>query len=97
MLNQVLQIGVWGAVLILAVFMSLIHAFSNMLRGPALARTAGLCGLILVVGVFTRNMVDDFFIRQNAILFWAIVGMLLGLGLNLGKDQVKLNSTDKSV
>lgn len=95
-LNQVLQIGVVGAVLILAVFMSLIHAFSNMLRGPALARTAGLCGLILVVGVFTRNMVDDFFIRQNAILFWAIVGMLLGLGLKLGKDQVKLNSTDKS-
>lgn len=79
-LNQVLQIGVAGAVLILAVFISLIHAFSKMLRGTGLARIAGLCGLLLVVGVFTRNMVDDFFIRQNAILFWAMVGMLLGLG-----------------
>ena len=79
-LNQFLQIGVLGAVLILAVFFSLIHAFAGMLRGTAVMRIAGLCGLLLVTGVFVRNMVDDFFIRQNAILFWAIVGMLLGLG-----------------
>ena len=90
-LNQFLQIGVLGAVLILSVFFSLIHAFAGMLRGTVVMRIAGLCGLLLVTGVFARNMVDDFFIRQNAILFWAIVGMLLGLGSPRNEPQVSKN------
>ena len=78
-LNQLLQIGVIGAALLIAMFASLLLVFANMLRGSVCRQTVGLCGVLLVVGVFARNMVDDFFIRQNAILFWAIVGMLLGL------------------
>jgi hypothetical protein len=31
-----------------------------------------------VAGVFLKNMTDDFFVRENALLFWALVGMSLG-------------------
>ena len=92
-LNQVLQIGVIGGVLILAVFASLLSCFTSMIRrddrSETLTRTVGLCGVLLVVGIFARNMVDDFFIRQNAILFWAIVGMLLGLGMKRGGGELR--------
>ena len=40
----------------------------------------GTCGIVLIIGVLARNMVNDMFVRDAAILFWAINGMLLGLG-----------------
>jgi O-antigen ligase len=86
-LNQILQIGALGGILILAVFVSLTYTFANMLRGAGPIKLVGICGLLLMTGVFSRNMVDDFFIRQNAILFWAIVGMLLGLGSAAADSQ----------
>ncbi len=39
---------------------------------------AGICGLLLVVGVVGRNLTNDFFQRDLALLFWSIAGMLLG-------------------
>jgi hypothetical protein len=32
----------------------------------------------MVAGLFLTNMTDDLFIRQSALLYWAIVGMVLG-------------------
>ena len=43
----------------------------------------GVCGIALVLGVFLRNMVNDMFVRDQALLFWALNGMLLGLGCRL--------------
>jgi hypothetical protein len=40
----------------------------------------GTAGLMLVLGVVLRNQVSDMFIRDAAILFWAVNGALLGLG-----------------
>ena len=81
-LNQILQAGVVGAILLILMFASLLFAFAKMFRqhDVPIVRVAGVCGIVLLVGVLARNMVDDFFIRQNAILFWAMVGILLGLG-----------------
>jgi uncharacterized membrane protein YjjP (DUF1212 family) len=39
---------------------------------------AGICGVMLVVGVVARNLTNDFFQRDLALLFWSIAGMLLG-------------------
>ncbi len=95
-LNQMLQIGVIGAVLLITLFANLFFVFANMLRRNIFMQTLGLCGLLLVVGVFARNMVDDFFIRQNAILFWAIVGMLLGLsGIDKSSDSGERSQSEK--
>ena len=34
-----------------------------------------------------KNLTDDFFVRHNALVFWALNGMLLGLGQRLGMER----------
>jgi len=41
-------------------------------------RLAGLAGTTMVAGVLARNMANDFFVRDGALLFWALAGMLFG-------------------
>ena len=88
-LNHVLQMGLTGAVVILALFAALVWTFAVGTRSGGLARLAGICGTALVAGVFLRNMTDDFFSRHTVQFFGAAAGMLLGLAthrppLNLG-------------
>jgi O-antigen ligase len=78
-LDHALQMGLTGAVVILVLFAALARAFITRIPLGGLARLAGLCGVALVVGVFLRNMTDDFFSRHSAQFFGAAVGMLLGL------------------
>jgi hypothetical protein len=33
----------------------------------------------MIAGVFVRNMADDFFIRDHALLFWLLCGAYLGV------------------
>ena len=35
----------------------------------------------MVLGVLARNMANDFFVRDAALLFWALAGMLFGYAL----------------
>jgi hypothetical protein len=37
-----------------------------------------------VVGVLTRHMANDFFVRDGALLFWALAGVLFGYALRQG-------------
>jgi O-antigen ligase len=76
--NYALQLGVAGVVAILLLFAALGIKFLFLARQTGVARLAGICGCMLLVGVFSKNMTDDFFIRQNALLFWAVTGMLAG-------------------
>ena len=46
--------------------------------GDRVIAMAGICGVSLVVGVVGRNLTNDFFQRDLALLFWSIAGMLLG-------------------
>ena len=78
-LNHALQMGVTGALVILILFGALAWTFFSRLPLAGLARLAGLCGVALVVGVFLRNMTDDFFSRHTVQFFGAVAGMLLGL------------------
>ncbi len=79
LLNYTLQMGVIGAITMLALMASLVWTFAGIRNRGGPLEVVGLCGLLLVAGVFLRNMTDDFFNRHNALLFWAITGMLLGL------------------
>jgi hypothetical protein len=38
-----------------------------------------MMGLAMLAGFVVKNLTDDFFYRHNALVFWAINGMLLGL------------------
>src|SRR5258707_312442 len=46
-----------------------------------LGRQAGLAGTPMVAGVLARNMTNDYFVRDGALLFWALAGMLFGYAL----------------
>ena len=81
-LNYGMQMGLFGAMLILTLFAALAVVFLR-LAGPQagpLAQTAAICGVALLVGVFLRNMTDDFFLRQSGLLFACLAGMLVGAG-----------------
>jgi O-antigen ligase len=78
-LNYALQMGLTGAIVIVALFAALARTFSTRIPLRGLARLAGLCGIALAAGVFLRNMTDDFFDRHTVQFFGAALGMLLGL------------------
>ena len=74
--------GVPGIVALLALFASLAGRFWQLAcRGEPLARLAGLAGAAMVAGVLARNMTNDFFVRDEALLFWALAGTLFGYAL----------------
>jgi O-antigen ligase len=74
--------GVPGMVAVLAMFGSLAGRFWRLARrGEPLVRLAGLAGTTMVAGVLARNMANDFFVRDGALLFWALAGMLFGYAL----------------
>ena len=76
--------GLPGMVAILLVFGALLREYLRFWRsGDRRLVMIGVCGIALVLGVFLRNMVNDMFVRDQALLFWALNGMLLGLGCRL--------------
>jgi hypothetical protein len=44
----------------------------------------GAIGLALVAAFLVKNLTDDFFNRHNALVFWALNGLLIGLGRRRG-------------
>ena len=87
--------GVPGMVAVVALFAALGWRFWQLaLRGEALARLTGLAGAAMVAGVWIRNMTNDFFVRDGALLFWALAGVLFGYslrrGTTSGEDRVGL-------
>ena len=81
-LNYGLSMGIPGMVAILLLFLSLLWQYLKLLRDEdPQVRLVAIAGILLLVGVFLRNMVNDFFVRDGAILFWAMNGAFLGLAL----------------
>ena len=87
--------GVPGMVAVLALFGSLAWRFWRLaVGGKPLARLAGLAGTAMVAGVLGRNMANDFFVREGALLFWALAGMLFGYAL---RHEVGLRTARRDV
>ena len=73
--------GVPGMMAILLLFGALLREYVRFWRsGDRRLMMIGACGIVLLLGVFLRHMVNDIFVRDHALLFWAINGMLLGIG-----------------
>ena len=85
-LDVALQLGLVG----LAVFVSLLAAlalsYARLLASPR-AAPLGLMGLLVLAGFVAKNIPDDFFHRHNAQVFWALNGLLLGLGRRLAASR----------
>jgi O-antigen ligase len=81
MLDAALQSGLIGATLLVALLYLTVHRGWRMSHSEdAFAAACGAALVAIVVGMFLRNMTDYLWVRQNALLYWGIVGGLLGLG-----------------
>jgi len=74
-----LQLGIAGLATFVALLLALARHYWRFLRDPAVA-PLGIIGLTLIAGFLVKNLTDDFLHRHNALVFWALNGMLLGLG-----------------
>ena len=73
-----LELGVVGLAAYVALLLALLGRYRAMLRNPVLA-PLGMMGIALVAGFVVKNLTDDFLHRHNALLFWALNGVFLGL------------------
>ena len=74
-----LELGIAGLAAFVALLLALSRHYWRFLRDPAVA-PLGIIGLALIAGFLTKNLTDDFLHRHNALVFWALNAMLLGLG-----------------
>ena len=77
-LEAMLQLGVPGLVLLLILLGAVLRCGWRAVRDSDEAAAA--CGMALLgvlAGMLVRNMTDTLLVRQNALLFWGVVGVLL--------------------
>lgn len=80
-LDVAVQVGLPGVVLLAVLLGATLRQAWNLSRDTGLIAAA--CGIALaavVAGMVARNMTDMLWVRQNALLYWGMVGVLLGLG-----------------
>jgi O-antigen ligase len=77
-LNKLVQMGVPGAVTFLCLFWAVPWCCRQGLGRGTAERTIALAVIAMAFGVFAKNMTDDFFTRDGALLFWLLAGASLG-------------------
>ena len=78
-LNFGISLGVPGMILIVGIFIVVLAQFTRIWRnGPAWLRPYALAAIVIVVGLIAKSMTDDFFYRQTTLIFWALIGMIVG-------------------
>jgi O-antigen ligase len=80
-LDTVVQVGLPGLVLLLFLLGATAREGWRMARSSD--RFAAACGfalLCIVAGMVIRNMTDTLWVRQNALLYWAVLGLLFAWG-----------------
>ncbi|MRR50475.1 MAG: hypothetical protein EG825_06110 [Rhodocyclaceae bacterium] len=88
-INKGIQMGIPGILAFLALWVAMAHAARRVLcTRPDLKAWAIAC-LAMLAGVFVRNMTDDFFIRDHALMFWLLCGALLGAAREPATREVK--------
>jgi O-antigen ligase len=80
-LDAVVQTGVPGLALFLLLLAAVVRAGWRASRDVDYGTAAsGIALLGIVAGMVVRNMSDTLLVRQNALLFWGTVGVLLAWG-----------------
>jgi O-antigen ligase len=84
-LNAGISMGLPGIAALVFVFGAFFAAYLR-LAGKAqrpVVQLIGIAGVLMLVGILGRNLTNDFFVRDGALLFWALNGALLGAGTRL--------------
>jgi O-antigen ligase len=88
LLNYALQLGIGGLAALLFLLGALALRFWRLYRSPLEeASLLGICGMTTIIAMLSKNMTDDLFWRGDALLFWALMGMMLGYGHYLEKAK----------
>lgn len=88
-LDAGIQMGVPGMLVMLLLFGAVIREYWRLYKNDQqLIHWIGACGIAMVVGVVLKNMTDEFFRRDLALLFWALVGMSLGYTRSLARQSM---------
>ncbi|MGH2509504.1 MAG: O-antigen ligase family protein [Ktedonobacteraceae bacterium] len=78
-LNSALETGIPGMILLLFLFAALVREFWRLYVTPRPEIwMIGTFGLTLLVGAALKSMTDNSIIREDALLFWSLIGMSLG-------------------
>jgi O-antigen ligase len=88
-LDAAIQSGLIGVALLAALlFLTLRQGWRLSRSRDAAAAACGVALVAVVLGMITRNMTDYLWVRQNALLYWGIVGALLALA-TAGASRLK--------
>lgn len=79
-LNYGIEMGVPGIVAFLWLIWSILKVIRPIYRTPGTddRHLAAIALLTMILGVLAKNMTDDFFYQDLALLFWSITGGILG-------------------
>jgi ADP-heptose:LPS heptosyltransferase/O-antigen ligase len=76
-LDMVVQMGVLGLLLLLVLLGATVREGWRMARSSDdLAAACGLAVLAIAAGMVIRNVTDTLWVRQNALLYWGVLGIL---------------------
>ena len=83
-ISQWLQTGAVGLALFVALLAAIGWRYLRFYRSTSdTLALLGLVGLTLLAGFVVKNLTDDFLIRSNGRLFWALNAAILGWGVRL--------------
>lgn len=72
-------LGLPGILVLLLVFAALIATYARHLRAASVdERMIAIAGIAIIIGIVVRNLTNDLFLRDGALMFWALNGALLG-------------------
>jgi O-antigen ligase len=87
-LDYGIQMGIPGILAFAGLFIAVLAQFWKLYRsGDPGVSLIGIAGIAIVAAVLLKSATDNQFIRHNALLFWALVGMGLGYGARLTRVQ----------
>jgi O-antigen ligase len=87
-LDTLIQLGVPGAFLLALLLGAVLREGWRLARSTDEAVAAcGIALIAVVAGTLVRNMTDSLLARQNALLFWGVIGVLLALGARSGQAR----------
>lgn len=79
-LEAMVQTGLPGMLLLIGLLAAIARAGWRLTKeADDAAAACGIALLGVLAGMLMRNMTDSLLVRQNALLFWAVTGALLGL------------------
>jgi O-antigen ligase len=83
-LDAAVQMGLQGLLVFTLLFVCLAwHFYKHRLQQDRDLQAISIAGFVLLVGVLSKNMTDNFFYRHLSLMFWSEMGMLLGLARGL--------------